>query len=267
MGYDTVQFLGRSAVLTAYGNVDYAPWMLIQGKQLLTKFEDDDKAEGQKLLDAILTSISDSSGSQAMYTLRVYDLVREKKPKAAGAKKGSPDQFYKIKLYMDTPYDGSFNFRLIGEEDEQERKTRGGWSKVHSLEAQVTSMQETIKKLSEQLEHSPEEEQEEKLGWVAGIAKELLGDPRIKGEIIGRVINFMGSLGQRRIEAAPAPAKIAGPEPIQISQEQADKANQALGILAAVDPELGDNLLKLAAIAQESPTKYESLVSMLKTFR
>jgi hypothetical protein len=261
MGYASFQFLGRAAVVKAYENMDECiPWSMLQGKQFLFKYEGDSKAEGATQLNSLLTAVMDSSGSEAVYTLRVYEMDTVRKtPKA------------KIKIYETTPFDGSFNFKLLDPGEEEGPRARGGYTKVRSLEEQIVGLQETVKTLAAKLQHQADqedqdEEPEQKLGWIAGIAKSLLEDPQIKSVVMGKVANMISSIGGKAVLSAP-PAKIAGPDPVPISPEQAEKANQALAVLAQHDPELGDNLLKLASIAEESPGKYQTLISMLKTFR
>jgi L-aminopeptidase/D-esterase-like protein len=63
------------------------------------------------------------------------------------------------------------------------------------------------------------------------------------------------------------PAKIAGPEPvgekIHMPQDQIDKLNTALHILATADPLLPDHLYKLAMIAKNDQATYDMLLGML----
>lgn len=52
----------------------------------------------------------------------------------------------------------------------------------------------------------------------------------------------------------------------QITQDQADKIQRSIAILAAVDPQLGDHLEQISNLAQKNPNKYRSLITMLNTF-
>jgi hypothetical protein len=61
----------------------------------------------------------------------------------------------------------------------------------------------------------------------------------------------------------PQPAQPAQQEP---TQEEINKCETALSILAQADPNLGDHLLKLAKIAQHQPETYQQLIQMLETF-
>ena len=171
------------------------------------------------------------------YTLAWWD----ERPKM---QKGSPDE----------PASGSVVFVCATEEQiigrVESYRERSGYiqneilSKLNALEARISEKE------------AEEEEQDPKEGKEAMIGA-LLSSPA--------VITTLQTLLMRIVDQvvpSPAPARtLAGVEdPIEFDTE---KLNRALVILKRADPNLEDDLLKLAAMAEESPRMFANLLKML----
>ena len=269
MGYASVQIFGRTAAIKAFRNTQCMNWSLLQGRQLLFKYEGGDLNEGGNQLDELLKMIAESSGSDAVYTLRWYerDEPPEKKPKP-GAKQVAR-VLPKMKIYESTPFDGSFNFKLFGDESSGHSNS-ARYNEVQAMKQEMaeikTMFQEFVKKANQD-----DADDEGKASGIAGFLNGMLEVPEIKAAIAGKVVQLFngvtGKIGSMLDPSHQLPAKIAGPEPavqpIQMSQADVDKLNSALTILAKADPDLPDHLTKLSSIARDNPAMYNSLIGML----
>ena len=88
----SVQFFGADNVIKAAENRKCPAWAIFQGKQFLFKYEGSDLNESQDFLEKILENLQDSV---SVYTIRFYEEA--------------------VKIKENTPYDGSFNFRMLEE--------------------------------------------------------------------------------------------------------------------------------------------------------
>jgi hypothetical protein len=268
MGYSSVQIFGRSAAVTAFRNTDCINWALLQGKQLLFKYEGHDINEGGTMLDGLLKMIAESSGSDAVYVLRWYE--REDKPeKKPAAKNAKP--LPKFKVYESTPYDGSFNFKLFDDEGGASGSRGGRYAEMQQMKEQFSEMKLLLQDMLKEKNAADADEEKEKVSGIAGMFNGLLDMPEVKQAIAGKVVQIFHGISNKISGAfaeMPVPAKIAGPEPaeqIQLSQDRVNILNSALTILAKADPQLPENLYKLALIAQGDPGTYTMLVNMLNT--
>lgn len=238
----SVQFYGIEKALAAYENQAVPAWGLFQGGQFLSKYDGPDIDAGGQMLEQFLKAIETGYNGNAhtTYTLCVYE----------GLKDGE-------KITSKTPFSGSFNFQLV------ERM------QAHGVNMQ--SQAEQIGKIvADQLAaHGigavDEDEDEEPAGPWAMIGK-LMEHPQIKDAIATRAIGFIDRLlggGSPAGYQQPAPAPAAAMGAVAISQEEIDRANQALQMLAGVDNEIGSHLMRLAEVATTDPAKYKNLISML----
>jgi hypothetical protein len=265
MGYSSVQIIGRTAAVKAFQNTDCVNWSLMQGSQLLFKYEGADKSDGGTQLEALLKMIADSSASEAVYTLRWYE--RDDLPEV---KPGRPVKLptKKFKIYYTTPFDGSFNFKLFEQEEGGSPRSRG-WQEVQSLKEELAEIKRLLAK--QNLEDS--EYEKEKTSGMAGVFHGLLEMPEVKAAIAGKVIELFHGVSSKigaAFNPSYVPAKIAGPapaEPIQLPAEQVNLLNTALVILVKADSQFPEHLHKLALIAQSSPETYNSLIGMLNNMK
>lgn len=264
MGYSSVQFIGEKTVLQAFKNMDCCNWALLQGKQFLMKYELYDFDQSLAMLTEYLKMISSSSASEATYTLRIYEYD---KPKTKTTKGGKEPELPKRKIFENTPYDGSFNFKLYNQDSEPSSRGKS-WQEVQELKSEFTEVKGMLTKL---LAEREQDETEDKNSGIAGVLNGLMEMPEIKQAIAGKVVQlFHGVTNKIGNIIDPSnnqlPAKIAGPEPtqaIQLPQEKVDKLNTALTILVRIDPQFSDHLYKLAMIAQTNQQDYDFLITLL----
>jgi hypothetical protein len=259
MGYSSAQFIGRTAALKAFQNSNCTNWSVLQGKQFMFKYDGVDSGEAYNALSELLDMIANSSGSEAIYTLRVYDLDL---PTAKS-------KVQKVKIYETTPYDGSFNFKLF----DQENAGPGGASRYRENESLKKEISDLKLLYQEMIKKRNEEDDDEKSG-ISGMISGILEDPQMKAAIVGKVVQLFNGVtnhigGYMDKSAGGQPAKIAGPspEPIQMPSDKVQLLNSALTILAGLDPQLPEHLSKLAAIAQKDPATYNFLIGSLNNMK
>jgi len=232
-----VLFNGARQVLQAYCDNGIANWAILAGKEIFTAFEDADITLGEAALAEAL-KLLEKGGSQGTLTLRVY-----------------PDNIGTI-TYSSVPLRG-FNFRLYEENG----------SPWHQNQARIAELEAQNLRLIEALESAKEEDDEEEkpssiLSGIQSVVGQILQDPDMKQMIMAGV----GTLLHKVTGMFNRPAQVAGVQnrPTEFPQDQINKVDQALDILEAIDAQLGDHLLKLAAIAQSNPGTYKMLLGMLE---
>mgnify|MGYP003622934570 CR=1 FL=1 len=255
MKNNAVQFRGIRQVKRAYEANDIAAWSMWQGPDLLFKYPtkpcDDDELsmdEGGDLIGQAMEMLKEG-GSEANYTLRVYSRLNGKD------------------IDSKTPYSNSFKFGLFDFNEEQSPYQHRATQTIGALQKRMDEMQgQILDKLMAHLDGDDEEEPA-KVGGVEGFLGSLLDNPQVQQMIMQKVSQWVNGF------MAPAqPAAVAGIEsgvetgtPVKgaLSDDQIQKVNDAIQILAQCDPKLGDNLMKVAAIARDSPMKYKSFTFML----
>jgi hypothetical protein len=230
-----VQFRGIKNVVKAYRNKDVPAWGLFQQTQFLEKYEGADIGEGATLLQDYLEALDMRSNDTNTYTLCVYELTRGEK------------------INSSTKFDASFNFRLADTiEDHLSSKMAGVY------EERIKGLEDKINQLSE-----PEEEEMTPQGQMWAMVGKILEHPQVQQAIAGKILGFIDGLGNTVGGMFKQPVQrmtIGGTN----TQDENQKLQQAVNILATVDPQLGTHLLKLAEVAQADPSKYEQLIGMLK---
>jgi hypothetical protein len=172
----------------------------------------------------------------------------------------------KFKIYENTPFDGSFNFKLF----DQEGSGGSNSGKFRDLQEMKTEVAELKTVLQQLVKDRNEAEQEEKVSGIAGIFNSLLETPEMKSAIVGKVVQLFNGVSNKigsylDPNTKNLPAKIAGPtdQPITMPQDQINMLNTALTVLAKADPQLPEHLYKLSQIAEKDPNTYNSLIGML----
>src|SRR5690242_19337422 len=141
----SVQFKNRNSVLDAYSDRDVKAWSIWQGKQFMFK------GWGLEELEPVIDLLGDG-GTNAIYTLRVYEDLEDKKQ----IKSNSVD-------------DGSFNFRL---NDERQEITNGQYWKNDNRE----NILDKLNRIEARLD---EEETEVKTNKSLGKIGDILEHPAI----------------------------------------------------------------------------------------
>lgn len=276
--FPSIQFYGIDQVIEAAKNRACPGWGIFTGRppQFLFKYEQNDLDNSLKLLEQILVTL-DNTGSEAAYTIKFYE----------------HDGGKLLRIKENLACDGSFNFRLIEEEERQQRKIeyRGASNKLlEKLEAIETRLA--------QIETGTVEEQDEEDNTLQGQLIGMLKEPSRLTEFINALSSAKSLLG---IGPAPSPGYVgntdviragqiptpagspAPPAPQDLShlqptkgltsmydqQESSEALVHRLGIaintLEKNDPKIVDHLEKLAAMSDKNPDQFKTLLSILET--
>jgi hypothetical protein len=242
-----IQFRGMDHVMAAYDNNKIIAWAVLYGKLINAKYIGINQHEAREALRIFLTQLK-MSDTTAVYTLNLYeDLPKNAKIKAS------------------TEPDLAYNFIVVDAEAPR-----------HARYAEITQinsdLQNRITALEARLAIADEDDDDdEDENSVGGIVSGLFKDPRvqewIKTKAIGLADKFLAGqpakiLPMQTSQAAKVGA-VTSDDPILINEDQQDKCNQALEILVRCDPSLGDNLMKIAKIAENDPGKYQMFSKML----
>lgn len=249
----SIQFKGIDKVVTAYINNDVPIFALFCGRQLLTKYEGEDIQEGANFLREFLENLDKGS---ATYALCVYE-----------------DPGTKVK--SNTPYDGSFNFKL----EEKPYPSQSITGLDERVNNRVADLENKFNLLMQKLDEQDKEELEESApGGLGAVLNGLLENPEIQRAIASRVIGLVDKI-------LPAPAADPGLRAVpseglgkvgsvqngpaqqvnQLTSSEIDRLNQAIEILAKHDQLLGSHLAKLALVAETEPGKFKMILGLLKT--
>lgn len=248
MRSNAIQFRGVDQVLEAYEMNDMSSWSIWNGPDLMFASESDDIDSGADLLKQSIAMLQ-KGGSDAAYTLKVY--------------KDPPGE-----IKSNTPYSRAFKFALFdGEGSRSPQATRTN-NVLGAINDRFQEMQTAIlDRVLAKIDHEDEEDAKpEKAPGLMGVINGMLENPQIQM----LVANKLGALITGWLGIPSGPQAVAGIEPSAnneppppLSEDQETKIDQALEILAARDPELGDHLLKIAAIARDTPGKYQMYITML----
>jgi hypothetical protein len=245
--YQGIQARGKTAIMRLYDNAHVIAWSVCYGKNVNMKYAGQDENDARNTLDAFLDQL-EASESAAVYTLRLYEQL----PKGA------------IIKYSTEP-DYAFNFLIVEDEPPRYGRNRDLIDRITKLEAENNLLKNRIEAGGDD-----GDEEDRSLG---GIISGLLDDERIKTWIKEKAIGW----ADKMLSAPPinqanvipmnqGPAKVGAvkdTDPYLVNEEQQVKIQQAIETLARLDPNLGDNLLKIAKIAENDPVKYNMFSKML----
>ena len=236
---EAVQFIGKEDILKAFDNVKVCNWAIFHGKRLLEKYEGDAEVpanfgDSYEALSSYLDLMARSR------TLTVYRLCTYE------------DWTQGDRIKPSTECDRSFNFQITHRYSDT---SNGSFTpldeRLKAIDAKLA--------LLEDREEDPEPQRE--LGAI-GLLNKALDIPMVQQKIaavIGALLDKIIPTDMFQQKQQPTPAAVGS-----VSQdEEVQKINQALYILSQVDQNLGDNLLKVADLAQRDPKKYLSLIKML----
>lgn len=227
----SVQFRDIDGVIKAYENRDVPAWSLWQQKQFMFKYEGTSLDEGAQQLEDTLKLLGQSSN--AIYTLKVYEDLPGGKIKS------------------NTPDDGSFNFKINGEE---QQITQGQYASLkynNDLRQELAEIKEKLAAIEEEGEEEPEPEN--KLGVIGDIISHPVLQPIIQ--------SFMASLLTTKSALPAAPPQM---QRVAISGINDDVVlNEAVNQLKECDPKLPEHLAKLAKMAKENPQGFNFLIATL----
>jgi hypothetical protein len=246
MGMSGVQLRGIEAIMRAYDNIKIVAWSVMYGKNINMKYIGTSFVEAREALRIFLEQLRDSQ-TTAVYTLNIYEDIPKDK-----------------KIRVSTESDYAFNFLVDDTEAPRFQRYR-------DVDRQLQELMDKNTKLEAKLLAMEEEEDDEPEGIgaiISGLAKDPAIMEWIKTKALGLADKLFTGTQNNNTKVIPMnhAAKIGGvtqDDPILINEDQQTKASQAIEILARLDPNLGDNLLKIAKIAENDPGKYAMFSKML----
>ena len=224
------------AVTTYYTNRQTPSWAIFQKNQFLTKWEGDDMDVGSDVLEKFLEMLSKSA---AIYTLCVYTDVP-----AGGIKN-------------DTPYDGSFNFKLLEKPmgylpGDAYAQVGGGW---RELLGQLREKDNTIRGLeiqNQRLLLQVEDLQTEEPDQV----ERILNHPIVQ-ELLPIAKDAIGSLFAPKTEA-----RINGPSTEMQATHGGDNTLTELRLLI---PDIDKLLFNFLALSKSKPSTFKYFTGVLRS--
>jgi hypothetical protein len=246
MRSSTVAFRGIPQVIEAYRANDMAPWAIVSSKTVMFAFETDDIEQGCAMLKETLRRLYDG-GSQAQFELRTYELGRDERIKSS------------------TPHLRGFPFVLYDDENESPYH-KGRQSYQREADEKIGKLEKELEELK--LLVAGQDEEEEKPEGINGFLSGIFTDPMMKQTLQQALIGFVQKIVP--MNTAARPAAVAGIEngeqQVQsvLQPGQPEKVQQALNILCANDPLLGDHLLKLANVALNNRQSFDWMLGMLQ---
>lgn len=224
----SVQFKNKNAVLDAYTDRDVMAWSIWQGKQFMFK------GWGLEELEPVIEALS-SGGTNAIYTLRVYEDLEDKR-----------------QIKSNAVDDGSFNFRL---NDERQEITNGQYWRNDNRE----HILEKLERIEARLDEEPEVKTNSSLGKIG----DILEHPAILPVVPVLVEKVLTALLGGNPPAQPklnysAPQSLAG-----IDSNEDELIRISIEKLKQYDPELPQHLAKLVEIAETNPSVFKALINSL----
>lgn len=234
---------GIDSILEGFNTFsEYSPFFSVwQGKNLKFQSTDEDLQRGQDLLLSNLEALR-QAGSDAIFTIRFH-------------KTTDKDGFVTDK----TPYVGSFNFK-VAEAQQMGQLAGTETSSFHSIFSkldQILQQQNEIQSRVAALEEYEEEEEDTKtnetMKLISGVANHPIGQMVIE-KIVGALMpKIAAQPNQQTVGLAGVP------------DDEDLKIDEAIERLKAVDDQLGNDLLKLAAIAETQKGTFDFLIKQLRT--
>jgi hypothetical protein len=227
----SVQFKNKNAVLEAFANRDIKAWSVWQGKQFMFK------GVGLDELEPVIEALA-SGGTNAIYTLKVYEDLTDKK-------------FIK----NNTVDDGSFNFRL---NDERQEITNAQYWNNNNRE----NILEKLNRIEERLD-AEEKDTYEKPNTSLGRIGDILQHPAILPivpvlveKVLSVILGPNNNNMQPQLNYKPAVSLAGVNENDNLIQINIEK-------LKNHDPNLGVHLSKLVEIAETNPGLFQTIVNSL----
>ena len=233
----SIQFRGVSNVVAGFADMNCDYWAIFEGRYL--RF----KGEGEASLKKTLNTLK-SSYSEATYTVVGY-MEMEKK----------------TKLSLSTPCDGSFNFKLYSDDEDEDRNPRR-----MEFEGRRTTMIDRIAGIEQRLdlmlqEREEDEEPEPEPKNKLGIIGELMESPL--GPVINKVLLqwFAPGTAPAAVAAAigniPATKTVASPGSTAINDDTAG----VVARLIAHDPKMPERLKMLLELADTDKPMFDMVMA------
>lgn len=235
MGTKYIQFRGLDSVLKAFKNRNVEYWSIWQDKSLMTKGEGIDELKG------FLEMLSESG---CTYTLKVYEDVTDA-----------------AEIKDKTPADGSFNFKLVDEEEDYgpftySNKKNKLLQRIADLEAKLaeTKIEEEEETLEDVLIGAIKEPQ--KLLGLVNTAKAIFGiTPTFAPQF--QTAQTMGNVEQQQQNTSV--------QKHEWSEEELMRIGQAIDVMKRYDENIVEHLEKLSKIAINNTGQFNFLINALNT--
>jgi hypothetical protein len=253
-----VQFRGIDAVMKLFANMELSAWSLMYEKNLVCKFPSKLTGDTQSFEDSKHTLLEILRGLQngesyAVYTLRLYEQL----PKGGIKPSTEPDY--------------SYNFTLF------ERENYEQWRGERSPSV-MSKLEERLIAIEAKLNEGDGDEEKEQVGGIAGFFNALVENDRFKNKIQDIFFSLADKIFEEGKPGNLYPVRGASPQPparvglvnenspVLLDDAQVKKCSDAIEILARIDPNLGDNLLRIAESASKDQGNYHDLIKMLNKF-
>lgn len=205
-------------------------YKVVAAKQTKFSHKDDDMPTGRQKLEFNLKA-AQLSGNTSLFSICFYPKLDKN-----GELAGDPE---------------FFNFRLNNPNDYTSAITQ---PQQPSINHEILNQLQTINGRLTALEDDDQEEEEEEDDSIMGM---LNGLPMETKKTL--LLNALQLFGMK----SPSPT-INGVPGEQPEGNETEKIRTALKIMAQYTPTLGDDLMKLANIAQSNPAQFNMLLSMLR---
>ena len=229
----SVQFYGADNVIQAAENFRCPAWAIFINGRMFTKFEGTDMTQSIEALAQYLDML-EASNSAGIYTIKFFE-VEDGKP---------------IKLNEKSVCNGgSFNFKLISDEQRTERGMAIG-SSMHEIRE--------LRKEIEELKKLREEEEAAEPETLGSVLLDLVKRPDQLVQLFSLVKMATG----QPISTLPSISAPAMPVSTDAEEERIQRIGNALNELENADPRLPEHLEKLAALAKTNPGQFSQIISL-----
>lgn len=242
--------IGTSDVMKWFEQIALMPYYSIwSGRQIVFSWPEDDMGKGKDILENNLRAFEDQ-GITDLFVLKLHPALD---------KSGY--------ITDKSPVTGSLNFRPSPQFIQSQM---GGPELSFPRNAGMQHLADEIRSLRAERDAMNDDSLVSEDAGVLGTINKILSIPgvteAVQPLIMGLTSGLMKSMGMPLPDPAAVPAVPLQPAAMAgISPDQDDKINQALDILEPMAPELGDDLLRLAALAQRDPAQFQMLLNMLKS--
>lgn len=249
-----IQLRGTPAILKAFDSIAIANWALVYDRQILFKCAGEQLEESKSVLEGFIKQL-EKSRTSAQYVLHFYEDIKDRK-----------------KIRISTESDFAYNIEIFDAEEYPEPNSvrrRDGYAlitdRLDAIDAKLALKDEEETDEEDTIGATP--------GWLGAVNK-ILDNPAVQKGLGDRLMQMLDSF-LKPTQAPAMPKQLgtiggtgqeASDAITQITQEQYDKIQTSVQILAGIDPQLGDHLEKIAQLAQINPKKYKSMIGMLQTF-
>jgi hypothetical protein len=246
--------VGAEPVLAWYDENAKVPfYSLWNGKQLVGSWNEDNQAAARDNLEKNLKLFEDNNISE-VFTLKLHPQADK-----SGFVTDKTPVYYSLNF---RPSEFSLNPQMSGTPGQMVFQNNPG---MQTMLEEIRAMRSEINAIKAESEFDTDNDPP----GIGGLFDKLMQIPGVEQQVAPYIGGILQKIFPGVAPAAPVPGiypfpgnqvgAIAG-----LPSEQEEKIDQAIDILEKHDPQLGDDLLKLAAIAQRDPAQFNVLLSVLR---